>query len=181
MEPEVGQNNHQEELGELHAASFSWAMTCCRGDATAAEDALQATYVKVLTGGARFGGRSTFKTWLFAVIRNTAREQARKRLKRSLLLGRWFESNPVVESTEAHQREDLESGRTRALVQRALERLSEKQRHVLELVFYHDLTLEEAAGVLDMKLGTARTHYARGKKQMLKHLEAQPDFEWEPT
>ena len=43
-------------------------------------------YVKVLDGKARFDGRSSLKTWLFAVIRHTALAQRRTRWVRSLAL-----------------------------------------------------------------------------------------------
>ena len=42
---------------------------------------------------------------------------------------------------------------------------------VLQLVFYHDLTIAEAAGVLHIALGTARRHYERGKGALRQALE----------
>jgi RNA polymerase sigma-70 factor (ECF subfamily) len=48
--------------------------------------------------------------------------------------------------------------------------ISERQRQVLELVFYHDLTIEQAARVMGIGLGSARTHYERGKHSLLQRL-----------
>ncbi|HEY3448756.1 MAG TPA: hypothetical protein VGK67_20525 [Myxococcales bacterium] len=36
------------EIESLHAASFGWAMACCRRDRESAQDALQSSYCKVL-------------------------------------------------------------------------------------------------------------------------------------
>ena len=54
---------------------------------------------------------------------------------------------------------------------RGLESLSRRQREVLQLVFYHDMTIEEAAHVMKVSLGSARTHYERGKKSLAEKLE----------
>src|SRR5262245_62333937 len=62
-----------------HAAGFGWALVCCRWDRAEAEDVLQTSYLKVLEGRARFGGRSSFRTWLLGVIRRTALERRRAR------------------------------------------------------------------------------------------------------
>jgi len=148
------------ELEELHAAAFGWAMSCCGWDRTAAEDVLQATYLKVLDGRARFDGRSSFRTFVFGVIARTAREARRRAgLRRwlplaSLLLAVDGRPDPATALVRADE--------TARLV-RALGRLSERQRQVLHLVFYEDLTIAEAAAVAGVSVGTARTHYERGK------------------
>src|SRR3989441_628694 len=73
------------ELDRLHPAAFGWAIACCAGDRAAAEDALQASYLKILDGRTRFDGRASFRTWLFAVVRNTAAELRRRAALRRLL------------------------------------------------------------------------------------------------
>ena len=57
----------------------------------------------------------------------------------------------------------------------ALKALSPRQREVLHLVFYSGLTLEETAATLDMTVGSARTHYHRGKTQLASMLELDND------
>jgi DNA-directed RNA polymerase specialized sigma24 family protein len=68
-------------LQRLHTESFGWALSNCGWDEPEAEDVLQTAYSRVLSGKARFGGRSSFRTWFFGVIRNTAQETARRRRK----------------------------------------------------------------------------------------------------
>src|SRR5438128_7373584 len=83
MSPEALQL--ERELDQLHPAAFGWALACCAGDRAAAEDALQASYLKILDGRARFDGRASFRTWLFSVVRYTAAGQRRR-----AVLRRWL-------------------------------------------------------------------------------------------
>lgn len=67
-----------EDLEFHHEAAFGWAMACCGRNIQEAEEVLQTAYLKIADGRAVFGNSSSFKTWLFGVIRNTARDLQRK-------------------------------------------------------------------------------------------------------
>jgi len=163
----MGAYDLQRELEQLHAASFGWALLCCHQRKDEAEDVLQTSYIKVLEGQAKFEGRSSFCTWFFGVIRHTASEQHRRRWLREALLRRWVTEQPSPSSGSA----DLPDTNTDSRVLRsALARLPRRQQQVLHLVFYQGLTVEEAAGVLDISLGTARTHFDRGKRRLRELL-----------
>jgi len=171
-----------EELKDLleqhHASSFGWAMSCCGRDPAEAEDILQVVYLKVLEGKARFEGHATFKTWLFAVIRKTASDQRRKNVLRAVhtlkAAQQWAHSETAEHPDETAYRAEVLMKFRRALVQ-----LSRRQREVLELVFYHDLNIQEAADVMGVSLGSARTHYERGKKRLRQLIEESEVYESE--
>ena len=154
----------ERELERLHAESWGWALACTGRDHATAEDALQTAYLRIVSGRVEFGGRSTFKSWLFGVIRFTAMEELRR-------VGRWraADSDSDVSLTpdpapSADVTTEL-AERNAALVA-AMANLSSRQREVLQLVFYHGMTIEEAAGVMSVSVGSARTHYDRGKKAL---------------
>jgi RNA polymerase sigma-70 factor (ECF subfamily) len=168
----VNRADLEQQLAELHPASFAWALALCRRDADDAQDVLQETYVKIFDGKARFEGRSTLKTWLFAVIRRTAAARQRSRWLRELRFV-FFDVSAVADEHDSAERRVIHSEQTSALV-RALSRLARRQREVIELVFYHELTIEEAAVVAGVSVGTARVHYHRAKQRLLAELKAQP-------
>jgi RNA polymerase sigma-70 factor (ECF subfamily) len=165
----VNRADLEQQLEALHAASFAWALGCCGRDRDDAEDVLQETYLKILEGKARFDGRSSLKTWLFAVIRRTAAAQRRFRWLRELRFVT-ADVSGVAAAGDSAERRALHSERTTALV-RALGRLARRQREVIELVFYHDMTVEKAAEVVGVSVGTARVHYQRGKQRLLAELQ----------
>jgi RNA polymerase sigma-70 factor (ECF subfamily) len=140
-------------------------MACCDRRREEAEDVLHDVYVMVLDGDARFDGRSTLKTWLFGVIRRTASSRRRRDLLHSVLGMRI--DRPAPPSTPE---EDAVTTDRSARTREAMRHLSARQREVLQLVFYHDTTLEEAATIMNVSIGSVRTHYHRGKVRMAAML-----------
>lgn len=147
-----------------HTSAFGWALCCCHGDRDEAAEVLHTAYVQVLEKGERsFSGKSSFKTWLFSVIRNTAKKR-RHQISRRLLKLQSLVMRDRAQNEEAEKRYYHSQIRERIL--RLLQRISPRQRQILQLVFYHNLTLEEAAVVMNVSLGSARTHYERGKARL---------------
>ena len=151
------------ELERLHPASFGWALSCCGRNPAEAEEVLQTVYLKILQGKAIYRGESSLQTWLFAVIRKTAISERRKQWLRTLI------SLPVTTSEDLGS--EFERSEMQQRFQQALAQLPARQRETLHLVFYHDLSLSEAAEVMNISVGSARRHYERGKKRLRATLD----------
>ena len=162
----------ESNLESLHAESWGWALSCCARDPDLAEDVLQTAYLRIVSRRARFGGKSSFKTWVFGVIRMVARSEKRRAW---LWSSRHRRSDAALDVPDSARRADadVEDAERAELLVRALARLSDRQRDVLQLVFYHDLTIEDAARIMGVSVGSARTHYDRGKKALARLLTAE--------
>jgi len=152
------------ELEKLHTASFGWALSCCRQNPSDAEEVLQMVYLKILQGKAVFRGESKLQTWLFGVIRKTAVSERRKQFLRRL--------NSIVSTVASpHVELEFERSEMQRRFQEVLAQLPPRQRETLHLVFYQDLSLSEAAEVMNVSVGSARRHYERGKKRLREALD----------
>lgn len=161
-------------LERHHRQSFGWALSCCRHERQRAEEVLQTVYLKILEGKACFDGTSAFKTWIFSIIRKTAADERRKELFRRLRFTSYNEYDQQIDGDTTDilmERSELQSQ-----FLRAVDSLPKRQREVLHLVFYQDLTLSGAAEVMRISLGSARTHYDRAKKRIRQLMEESHAF-----
>jgi len=153
----------RQALEALHGQLFGWALSRCGYDEATAEDLMQQAYVEVLSGRARFNKKSALKTFIFGVVQNLARSRFRRQNTRLR----------VIDAFAAEQDEstgpDEEYGNLKQ-VWDAVESLPQRQRDITELVFVRDMTIEEAAMVMGVSVGTGRVHYARAKKSLADRL-----------
>lgn len=145
------------DLEALHAGAWQWCYSLAGNEA---DDVLQQVYVMLIEGKARFRGESTLKTWLYAVIRRAALKDRRRRK-------RWLGLEEAQLDTAAIELSDT------VAITPYLSKLPAKQREVLELSIYREFTLAECAHIMGVRLGTARTHYHRGKAALRALLTQQ--------
>jgi RNA polymerase sigma factor (sigma-70 family) len=160
-----------------HADNFGWALACCAWDRDSAEDVLQEAYLRVLDGRAKFGEKSSAKTWFFAVIKRVASDVKRTQTRRSILNLRVLASDTVSLAEQSPMQTAVYAQESAQQLQSALMLLSVRQREVLHLVFYSEFTVEQSAQTLQISVGSARTHYQRGKERLAQLLQQEEDNE----
>jgi RNA polymerase sigma-70 factor (ECF subfamily) len=135
------------------------------GNEADALDAVQEGFIKALTHLRGFQGRSAFKTWLLRVVSNAALDLGRQRGRRETLSLDTGDCNNVELLTFDPSGQALEQADLRALLDEALQTLSEAQRQTFVLYADAELTYREIADVLGISIGTvmSRLHYARQK------------------
>ncbi len=165
-QPQLESGSLRERLELHHLDAWGWSLACCSHDKDLAHDVLHEAYVRVLEGRAHYRGESSFKTWLFGVIRLVALE-VRRRDERLRLES---DADPAVVPNVDPTPGSIEQMELVARLSEALTGLSPRQREVLHLVFYQSLTIAEAARVMEVGVGAARTHYHRAKTRLRKEL-----------
>ena len=165
----------RESLEGCHAAGYGWALRCCASNPEEAEDLLQTVYLKILDGRAQYNGKAAFKTWLFAVIHRTAADERRRHWLRRIGLAR-LEREYQPSAPGDHAVRNLYRAQLQSAFRKALAKLPRRQQEALHLVFYQDLSVAEAAEVMGVTVGSARTHYERGKERLRQLLGSLEEF-----
>jgi RNA polymerase sigma-70 factor (ECF subfamily) len=134
-------------------------------DPDAAQDLAQDAVLSFFASLGRFRAGRPIEPWLFAIVRNRARDLARRRRARPTESLERPEDEPPRRVIDAAPGPEADAARRelQALLWRALGTLPEPQREILVLRDYQDLSYEEIARVLDVPLGTvmSRLHRAR--------------------
>ncbi len=148
-------------LEAIHGQVFGWALSRCHYEQSDAEDLVQQAYLELLTGKARFDGKSSLKTFVFAVVQNLARGRFRQSAAQLRLVQRLAPPDAVAVAEEPHAHAGL---------WQAVQSLPPRQRDIVELVFCRDLTIADASRVMGISTGTGRVHYDRAKKTLRDKL-----------
>jgi RNA polymerase sigma-70 factor (ECF subfamily) len=157
----------------------------CRllNDPSDAADIVQEVFLKVFRNIGSFRGNSSLKTWIYRIAVNEAYNHRRwfsRHQRQEVALGRedgllsYADSVADPAPTPFDQAADHE---TRALVEKALEKLNPKFRAAVVLRDIEDLSYEEIAAVLEISLGTVKSRILRGREGLRKILEGRLELE----
>ncbi len=137
------------------------------GNADDAEDALQEVFIQVHRSLSTFQpSKGAFTTWLHRITVNHCLNRRRKRYLSVLPLD---EVSPL--SLTSHSSSFESRLAEEETVQQALGQLSEKQRAVVILCYYWDLSYAEMAQILDVPVGTVKSRLNLALRTLRKELE----------
>ena len=152
-------------LLERHREGLTLFIYAIVGDMDDAEDLMLDAFAAAAAGTSRFLGRSSFKTWLFSIGRNLAAGHMRKRKGPHLPL-----DDELAGSSAVPELEILKSEETRQL-QQALSSLKPEYRQALTLIYFEDMSYEEAGKVMKQNRRQMYHLIERGKASLRETLE----------
>ena len=142
-------------------------------DTQNAEDVLQEALVDVYKRWKKVREHENPEAYLMRVMVSKHADMRRKWLRRQQdKETTWDLAENIRDLVD--QTEDVTQ---RLLVQAALKSLSAAQRAVLVLIYEHGMVLREVAEVLQIPIGTAASHLARGKAAVAAYVELVPELE----
>ena len=128
--------------------------------AAEAEDAAQEGFVKAWSALSRFRSGAPFRPWLLRIVANEARNRRRSVGRRAELALRAAAAQPPGDAAPSPEGAALERERREELLAR-VNRLHERDREVIACRYFLELSEQETAEVLDVRLGTVKSRTAR--------------------
>ena len=144
-----------------HVRVFRFALRLLRREPEA-EDVVSEVFTDVWRNAASFEGRSEASTWLLAMARNKAYSILRRKREDEL------DDDAAAEiADEADNPETILQKKSKGdLLRACLSRLSVEHREVIDLVYYHEKTIEEVAAIVGAPEGTVKTRMFHARKKL---------------
>jgi RNA polymerase sigma-70 factor, ECF subfamily len=129
------------------------------GNSATAEDIVSEVFLELWRRAASFERRAQLSTWMLAITRNKALSALRVRADQPLDEA-MAEAMPDPAITPE---ESLQANERSTLLRRCLERLSPAHREIIDLVYYHEKSVDEVAAIVGVPAATVKTRmfYAR--------------------
>ena len=136
-------------------------------DIGAAEELAEDVFVLLVVKKPRFKGKSSFKTWLYAIGRNVALDHLRAARRRGETP---LESCGELTSDEISLEEAYIREERRITIHRAMKTLSPDQKQILWLLYFERMTAAEAAVVMKRSVHAAETLAYRARQALKAKL-----------
>lgn len=132
------------------------------GNEATAEDLLNEVFLEVWRNAGRFEARSQVSTWILAIARFKALAAMRRRRHDELD----DEASEMIEDTADDPEVAVQKTERSALLQQCLKQLSIAHRQVVDLVYYHEQSIEEVAEIIGVPASTVKTRVFYARKRI---------------
>jgi RNA polymerase sigma-70 factor (ECF subfamily) len=150
-----------------HVKVFRFTLRLVRNEATA-EDLISEVFLDVWRQAGRFEGRSQVSTWILAIARFKALSALRRKPEEELD----EEAAGAIEDPEDNPETVLQKKDKAAILRECLTKLSAEHREIIDLVYYHEKSVEEVAGIVGIPENTVKTRMFYARKKLSELLKA---------
>jgi RNA polymerase sigma-70 factor, ECF subfamily len=151
-----------------HVRVYRFVLRLVRNEATA-EDLISEIFLDVWRQAGKFEGRSAVSTWMLSIARFKALSALRRRQEEAL-------DDETAERIE-DQSDDPETALAKkdkgAVLRQCLSGLSAEHREVIDLVYYHEKSVEEVAEITGIPEATVKTRMFYARKKLSELLKQQ--------
>lgn len=151
-----------------HVRVYRFVLRLVRNEATA-EDLISEVFLDIWRQAGKFEGRSQVSTWMLSIARFKALSVLRRRPEEEL-------DEETAERIE-DQSDDPETALAKkdkgALLRQCLTALSAEHREIIDLVYYHEKSVEEVAGIVGIPEATVKTRMFYARKKLSELLKEQ--------
>lgn len=138
------------------------------GEAGSAEELTNETFLTVWRRAHKFRGHAAASTWVFAIARFKALEEVRRRRDPPADLEEVEASDPTADPEAS-----LAEKHRGTMLRKCLGKLSAEHRTIIDLVYYHEKSVQEVAEIVGIPRATVKTRMFYARKKLASLLAAQ--------
>lgn len=139
-------------------------LALCGGNAFEADDIAQDALIRAYVASGSFLGLSRFSTWLFRIAYNCYIDRCRKPRAETV-------PTDTPQALNVTSGEETDAGFKYQQLYQALDSLQEKEKAVIILHYFEDLSIKEIASILQIPSGTVKYHLATGRTRLKSILQ----------
>ena len=150
-----------------HVRVYRFVLRLVRNEATA-EDLISEVFLDVWRQAGTFEGRAAVSTWLMSIARFKALSAMRRKGEAELD----EETAEAIVDTADDPQVALEKKDKGAILRQALSGLSAEHREIIDLVYYHEKSVEEVATIVGIPEATVKTRMFYARKKLAEAVKA---------
>ena len=151
-----------------HVRVYRFVLRLVRNESTA-EDLISEVFLDVWRQAAKFEGRAAVSTWLLAIARFKSLSALRRKPEQELD----EKTAEAIEDTADTPEVALEKKDKSEAIRKCLGSLSAEHREIIDLVYYHEKSVEEVAEIVGIPEATVKTRMFYARKKLAELLKAQ--------